>query len=279
MMSKTSGRKSRPSPAVGTVDPGLAATMPLLAAVRDLRPAAGPRYERPPSYESACSGSRCPLDRLLTGAGDQAVCTITGGGADPSAVAYHSYPTAAASLQGIPDPLYQNGAVQVMPGDWRYSVEDYCGAQQTAARTGTGKRNGALPLGTMSQALQQCAAPRYQHNAGAQGAGELTQPPVTWQQHRRLHHYPTPPSQHAYDLGGPVPGPRGVVPQQHHPEQFLTPSPDSPGQWSSSSPHSGHSDWSEGMSSPPQSTVGHHHLRQSSLSAGQRLPAASAGRR
>ncbi len=31
---------------------------------------------------------------------------------------------------------------------------------------------------------------------------------------------------------------------------FLTPSPDSPGQWSSASPQS-HSDWSEGIHSPP----------------------------
>merc|ERR1719483_1640795 len=31
---------------------------------------------------------------------------------------------------------------------------------------------------------------------------------------------------------------------------FMTPSPDSPGQWSSASPQS-HSDWSEGIHSPP----------------------------
>lgn len=36
------------------------------------------------------------------------------------------------------------------------------------------------------------------------------------------------------------------------PDHYLTPSPDSPGQWSSSSPHSAHSDWSEGISSPDQ---------------------------
>ncbi|EPQ17442.1 Neurogenic locus notch like protein 2 [Myotis brandtii] len=35
---------------------------------------------------------------------------------------------------------------------------------------------------------------------------------------------------------------------------FLTPSPESPDQWSSSSPHSNISDWSEGISSPPTST-------------------------
>ncbi|CAB1319564.1 unnamed protein product [Coregonus sp. 'balchen'] len=42
---------------------------------------------------------------------------------------------------------------------------------------------------------------------------------------------------------------------------FLTPSPGSPDQWSSSSPHSNMSDWSEGISSPPtssmQSQIGH----------------------
>ena len=62
-----------------------------------------------------------------------------------------------------------------------------------------------------------------------------------------LPQYPTPPSQHSY-----------TPPQQSMPpglpENILTPSPDcpgdSPGQWSSSSPHSAHSDWSEGISSP-----------------------------
>jgi len=49
-------------------------------------------------------------------------------------------------------------------------------------------------------------------------------------------------------------------PSQHHhglhpPEAYLTPSPESPGQWSSASPHST-SDWSEGMSSPPNPNSG-----------------------
>jgi Notch-like protein len=68
------------------------------------------------------------------------------------------------------------------------------------------------------------------------------------QQQHRLHHYPTPPSQHSYD---PL---NRHLPPGFQPEQFLTPSPDSPGQWSSSSPHSGQSDWSEGVSSPPQAS-------------------------
>lgn len=54
--------------------------------------------------------------------------------------------------------------------------------------------------------------------------------------------YLTPPSQHS----------GGITPQHisHTCESFPTPSPDSPGQWSSSSPHS-NSDWSEGIRSPP----------------------------
>uniref|UniRef100_A0A8C6XSH5 Neurogenic locus notch homolog protein 1 n=1 Tax=Naja naja TaxID=35670 RepID=A0A8C6XSH5_NAJNA len=60
----------------------------------------------------------------------------------------------------------------------------------------------------------------------------------------------TPPSQHSY------PSPMDHTPS--HPLQgpdhpFLTPSPESPDQWSSSSPHSNLSDWSEGISSPPTS--------------------------
>ncbi|KAL3042078.1 hypothetical protein OYC64_020098 [Pagothenia borchgrevinki] len=60
----------------------------------------------------------------------------------------------------------------------------------------------------------------------------------------------TPPSQHSYS--GPMdhtPNHQLQVPD--HP--FLTPSPGSPDQWSSSSPHSNMSDWSEGISSPPTS--------------------------
>lgn len=67
----------------------------------------------------------------------------------------------------------------------------------------------------------------------------------------------TPPSQHSYS--GPLDNtPNHQVQVPDHP--FLTPSPGSPDQWSSSSPHSNMSDWSEGISSPPtsmQSQIGH----------------------
>lgn len=69
-------------------------------------------------------------------------------------------------------------------------------------------------------------------------------PPMTTAQ------FLTPPSQHSYS--SPVdntPSHQLQVPE--HP--FLTPSPESPDQWSSSSPHSNISDWSEGISSPPTS--------------------------
>lgn len=66
----------------------------------------------------------------------------------------------------------------------------------------------------------------------------------------------TPPSQHSYS--SPLDNtPNHQLQVPDHP--FLTPSPESPDQWSSSSPHS-MSDWSEGISSPPtsmQSQMGH----------------------
>uniref|UniRef100_A0A674DK64 Neurogenic locus notch homolog protein 1 n=1 Tax=Salmo trutta TaxID=8032 RepID=A0A674DK64_SALTR len=70
--------------------------------------------------------------------------------------------------------------------------------------------------------------------------------------------YLTPPSQHSYS--GPMDNtPNHQLQVPDHP--FLTPSPGSPDQWSSSSPHSNMSDWSEGISSPPtssmQSQIGH----------------------
>uniref|UniRef100_A0A667YQ06 Notch receptor 1b n=1 Tax=Myripristis murdjan TaxID=586833 RepID=A0A667YQ06_9TELE len=67
----------------------------------------------------------------------------------------------------------------------------------------------------------------------------------------------TPPSQHSYS--GPMDNtPNHQLQVPDHP--FLTPSPGSPDQWSSSSPHSNMSDWSEGISSPPtsmQSQIAH----------------------
>lgn len=60
----------------------------------------------------------------------------------------------------------------------------------------------------------------------------------------------TPPSQHSYS--SPMDNtPSHQLQVSDHP--FLTPSPESPDQWSSSSPHSNISDWSEGISSPPTS--------------------------
>lgn len=78
----------------------------------------------------------------------------------------------------------------------------------------------------------------------------LTQPMTTTQ-------FLTPPSQHSYS--SPLDNtPNHQLQVPDHP--FLTPSPESPDQWSSSSPHSNISDWSEGISSPPtsmQSQIGH----------------------
>ncbi len=65
----------------------------------------------------------------------------------------------------------------------------------------------------------------------------------------------TPPSQHSYS--NPMDNTPSHQPQvPDHP--FLTPSPGSPDQWSSSSPHSNLSDWSEGISSPPTSMQMNH---------------------
>ncbi len=68
----------------------------------------------------------------------------------------------------------------------------------------------------------------------------------------------TPPSQHSCSAPMDTNTPSHQLQVPDHP--FLTPSPGSPDQWSSSSPHSNMSDWSEGISSPPnsmQSQIGH----------------------
>ncbi|KAK2120701.1 Neurogenic locus notch protein 1 [Saguinus oedipus] len=70
-------------------------------------------------------------------------------------------------------------------------------------------------------------------------------PPVTAAQ------FLTPPSQHSYSSSPVDNTPSHQLQVPEHP--FLTPSPESPDPWSSSSPHSNVSDWSEGVSSPPTS--------------------------
>lgn len=70
-------------------------------------------------------------------------------------------------------------------------------------------------------------------------------PPMTTAQ------FLTPPSQHSYSSSPMDNTPSHQLQVPEHP--FLTPSPESPDQWSSSSPHSNISDWSEGISSPPTS--------------------------
>ncbi|KAE8611276.1 hypothetical protein XENTR_v10012396 [Xenopus tropicalis] len=58
--------------------------------------------------------------------------------------------------------------------------------------------------------------------------------------------YPTPPSQHSYTSTDKTPNHNGHLPGEH---PYLTPSPESPDQWSSSSPNSA-SDWSDVTTSP-----------------------------
>jgi len=289
-----------------TVAGGGAGTMPLLSVP------ARPVYEMPPSYETACSSVAMP-DR------DLSVCTITAG-SNPSAVAYHCYPGGALQLipdkkPSAHDSLYQNNVVvpssRLIPaGDWRCPTSNEFGAGAGGSLSGRARSDADRTLTmavspTQIQAMHhQCVgvlpqqqfhpqhhAPVHHHHPGLQlhqqipaehqhhHAGGV----VAWQpapSHRRMHHYPTPPSQHSHaslqtphDAGlqtahDAAAGPpalmntagRVALPIHQHPEQFLTPSPDSPGQWSSSSPHSGQSDWSEGISSPAQAGPYQHQL-------------------
>ena len=73
-----------------------------------------------------------------------------------------------------------------------------------------------------------------------------------------MEQYPTPPSHHSHVSSDGTPP--HMASHNILPDHYLTPSPDSPAsQWSSSSPHSANSDWSEGISSPAQA-VGITHL-------------------
>lgn len=83
---------------------------------------------------------------------------------------------------------------------------------------------------------------------------QTVQQPLQQQQHpvsgyAHIEQYPTPPSHNSQHITDSPPHQHNVFNSFRH-DHLLTPSPDSPGHWSSSSPHSAHSDWSEGISSP-----------------------------
>lgn len=131
-----------------------------------------------------------------------------------------------------------------------------------AMRAAQQQRNAQMsPLGQQQQQQQQGANQPLQNGfeypqtdiSQIYSSLKNTVVPHTQQQsypNYQYHQYPTPPSQHSHIS---VPG--ETTPQQFvSPETYLTPSPESPGQWSSSSPHSA-SDWSEGISSPAAPTI------------------------
>lgn len=72
------------------------------------------------------------------------------------------------------------------------------------------------------------------------------------QQYQQNYQYLTPPSQHS---GGADATPQHLL---QVPDNFPTPSPESPGHWSSSSPQSCNSDWSENITSPNAYVSGGH---------------------
>lgn len=74
-------------------------------------------------------------------------------------------------------------------------------------------------------------------------SNNITPPSLQPQQYQQQNYYLTPPSQHS-----------DATPQHLMSDTFPTPSPESPGHWSSSSPHSCNSDWSENITSPNNTT-------------------------
>lgn len=68
--------------------------------------------------------------------------------------------------------------------------------------------------------------------------------------------YPTPPSHSSQHITDSPPNQHNTMFTSFRPDQLLTPSPDSPSHWSSSSPRSAQSDWSEGISSPAPAITG-----------------------
>lgn len=101
--------------------------------------------------------------------------------------------------------------------------------------------------------------PQQQHHHQQQQQTVQQQQPQQLQQQGgytlTLEQYPTPPSHNSQHITDSPPHQHNAF-SSFRPDHLLTPSPDSPGQWSSSSPHSAQSDWSEGISSPAPAITG-----------------------
>jgi len=129
---------------------------------------------------------------------------------------------------GKPPPPYEDSFKAVSFHNLHYSY-----SQQTTQNYS--------PISTTSPNKQRPSLPTSPTHMAALRAATVAQQ----QQQQMLYYngssqYPTPPSAHS----------EGNTPPTHVLDSYPTPSPESPGQWSSSSPHST-SDWSEGISSPP----------------------------
>lgn len=98
--------------------------------------------------------------------------------------------------------------------------------------------------------LEEEAILNIHHIIGQMNHGSMSQHSNSTQSsphsQQNYYQYLTPPSQHS----------GGITPQHltHTLDSYPTPSPESPGHWSSSSPHS-NSDWSEGINSPPANNM------------------------
>ena len=286
---KTRKKRSSTSTSVERPPSGDAASIENLSPVDSLASSSGAQ-DMPPSYESAVTGHfpLAPQHHQQQEAGihgiddidmsaDYPKAGITGhlakssSALDPACL--NESPVSpqewAESVTMCPSSAYQNIAglhLQASPASTASPTP-----QCTSPMLSPPKKN--LPLSpTHMQAMQQhaqlnqhqqlvqhspapytqCSPGQYNEscqygNSAALGPPEMrTAAVVAGPRHH--HQYPTPPSQHSH-LTAEHSSPQHISSVE---QAYLTPSPDSPGQWSSSSPHSAHSDWSEAISSPPQ---------------------------
>uniref|UniRef100_T1IJR3 Notch n=1 Tax=Strigamia maritima TaxID=126957 RepID=T1IJR3_STRMM len=158
------------------------------------------------------------------------------------ASALHSHHHVPNSVQVMNSPIKQRPSLPTSP------------THIVAMRHASHQKHGQMsPMTPSSQGNHQLQTTDFNNQAPPDLSQMLSSVP---QQQRKLsgyhqYQYPTPPSQHS-NLGLES-TPQHMLP----PENYLTPSPESPGQWSSSSPHSAHSDWSEGISSPVAPSMGY----------------------
>ncbi|CAG5135879.1 unnamed protein product, partial [Candidula unifasciata] len=203
---------------------------------------------------SSGGGSSPNLQTGLVGGGSSAGIMGSVGHAPPSSMKGKNLAMSPTHIQA----LQQHAQQRAAHGSPHHRANDFPASFQLDGTTQLPGPQTVAQLfsGSMQHKMVQ---PQQQHLHQQQQQQTIQQQPQQLQQQGgytlTLEQYPTPPSHNSQHITDSPPHQHNTF-SSFRPDHLLTPSPDSPGQWSSSSPHSAQSDWSEGISSPAPAITG-----------------------